>query len=145
MVLAGTAMIIGSVTPWASTKLVGHTVTVSGTQASKGLSVHYPTGWNTLAIGILVIVLGLLVAISRAAALRVAALLATLGAAGVAAWSLAVILHDESKFNSKFGSLVHVPKSAAGLIPHVATGYGLIVVVIAAGLAVLGGLADLRS
>lgn len=136
MIAGGVVAAVGSTLPWVSARILGHTYMVDGTDhaISTAISVN---GWVTLAGGATVALLGALMIISGERALRWLGIVLSLATTGFAVYDIVRIVQkiDESKSRTR-----HAGPVIANLLGHVTVGYGLIMVVAAAGVASLAAL-----
>jgi hypothetical protein len=131
-------MMIGSATAWVSASTLGHTISVTGFQIAGSTVV---TGSLTFTAGVTLLVLGGLLLVSDAGAIRLLGILTALTSLGLAGYDLARIMHLISRAHSSASGLA--PNGAA-LPGRLSVGFGLIMVLVAAVGAVLTSLAARR-
>jgi hypothetical protein len=141
--LCGIVIMVGSVTPWISISLLGHTVDVSGTNngVSNTIAVN---GWFTFIAGVVLLLLGGLMIASRESSLRVVALLVSLVSVGLAVSATVRVLQKVSELHptaSQLRSPFH--KLFAGTSASI--GFGLILVLVAAVVAMIATAIDVRA
>jgi hypothetical protein len=156
-ILGGAAVIVGSVTTWLRITGFGHTLSLGGTdtgtstvqvRTTRGGPIlvttthfHASHGWITLALGAAIVLFAALLMLVRPTLLRLVPLLASLGALGYGFYQIVDIQsHIDSARHAARNNLLAL---VTGVNAHI--GYGLIVVVAGAGVAVLTSLGAARS
>lgn len=154
--LGGAAVIVGSVTTWLRITGFGHTVNVAGTDtATSTVQVrtaghaavavatthfHASHGWITLVLGGGIVLFAALLVPLRPTLLRLVSVLASLGALGYGIYEIVDIQsHIDSARQAARNNLFAL---VTGVNAHI--GYGLIVVVAGAGVAVLASFGAAR-
>jgi hypothetical protein len=125
LLISAVLLIVGSVTPWLSATVFGHTANVDGTSGVIAHSIG-TNGWITFIAGILLLLLDA-VSVFSADSIRNATPLVAAVALGFATYDLVRILQKISKVHSSVVSFGAVHLSVSENV-----GYGLILVVIGA-------------
>ncbi|HXQ60069.1 MAG TPA: hypothetical protein VN799_08215 [Acidimicrobiales bacterium] len=142
--LSGIVIMVGSVTPWISISLLGHTLSVAGTDDGISATIGI-SGWITFTAGVVLLLLGGLMIASRESSLRVVALLVALVSVGLAAFAVVRVLQKISESHPTASQLRSSPiyQVFAGTSANV--GFGLILVAVAATVALIAAAIDLRA
>lgn len=138
-VAAGATLVLMSDLPWVTSSLLGHTNRVIGTMPviTKAISSN---GWLTLTGGATLVFMGVLMLASSVYALRIVTALLSLMTAGIASYDIVRLtqrIHDAQ--HSTAGVL------ATRLGGHIQLGYGIVVVVCVAFLALIVSLTELAT
>jgi hypothetical protein len=141
LLVAGALTIVGSVTTWVSVTLFGHTISIGGTDPgiSNALTI---SGWFTVALGIVMVVLAALLMVSSKATLRALAVTTSGLTLGFSTYYVVRVVQELSKAHaaaarfSAFGRSLPVSE-------HI--GWGLVLLLIAAVSAVISSGIALRT
>lgn len=132
--LGGLATMVGSALPWVTAAFLGHQATVAGTDHALTSTIGV-NGWETFGGGAALLALGGLMIVSGERALRWLALLLALATAGFAAYDIVRIIEKIDDAHNR--AAAQLGPLAAHLAGHVWVGYGLVTVVVAAGVTLL--------
>lgn len=112
LLMAGAILIIvGSVTPWATATIFGHSLNVDGTARSISSSSDFISGWISLIGGLVLVLLGGLMIVSRDRTLKAVSTLIALATSGYSVYAAVRLQqqiekthHSSQFFGSSIGS-----------------------------------------
>ena len=139
MMICGAVVMVASTMPWLTANFLHHMSYISGTDQSVATAFGV-NGWVTFACGGGLAVLSALMIISDEGALRVLAGFVSAAAVGLAGYELIRVLQQIHYARQASARLY--PSLALDLLGRVHIGYGLIVVMAAAGVAFFAALAE---
>jgi hypothetical protein len=141
LLLAGVLVIVGSITSWISVSLFGHTVSVAGTDRviSNAISIN---GWITVALGIVILLIGALMMVSPEASLRLLAICITGLTLGFSTYYVVRVVQELSKAHAAAARYAGFGRSFP-VSEHI--GWGLVVLLVAAVGAVISSGMALRE
>ena len=141
LLLTGVLLIIGSVTPWVSVSLFGHTVIIDGTDRaiSNATTIN---GWITVALGIVMILVSSLMMTSSQTVLQLLALSVSAIALCFATYFVARVVQELSRADAAAARSSLVGRSVP-VHEHIA--WGLILLLVAAVVGVIGSGVDFRE
>jgi hypothetical protein len=141
LLVCGILMMVGSVTAWVSVTLLGHTISVAGSDGAVSAAIGV-NGWITFTGGVALIVLGGLLLISSDPSLRLVATMVAVASLGFAVYDVARILDKLSQTDTSAAKLAPLPLKFFGG-EHI--GFGLILVLVASVGATLAAVVEQRS
>lgn len=137
MMICGAVVMVASTMPWITANFLHHMSYVSGTDQAVATA-FVINGWVTFACGGALAVLSALMIVSDEGALRVLSGLVAATAVGLACYDLIRVLQQIHYARQSAARLY--PTLADGLLGHAHVGYGLIVLVAAAGVGFVAAL-----
>jgi hypothetical protein len=145
VLISGALLMVGSVTTWLTVSLAGHSLGVSGTDASGASgTLSSVNGWFTFTGGVVLLLLGSLMLVSSDRTIRQLAIVVSFGSLAYALYDLIHILSDISNFNSDTKAILKTGIGAT-ISPSVTVGYGLIVALVAGVAALVASCLAARS
>lgn len=144
--LCAALVIVGSLTPWVTLSVASLSVSSDGNQS--GLSTLMGAGvngWFTFVGGIALLLIGALMIASRKRALRQLALLLAVATLGLSGYDMARVAYKVSASGTYPKGLPSSVTRAFTLTNHLGVGFGLILLLAAALVAMFAAAAELRS
>jgi hypothetical protein len=142
LLVSGALVVVGSVTSWVSVSVFGHSISVAGTASSISTAISI-NGWITVALGIVLVILGgLVMASSSPPTLRTLAAVTSAIAFGFSTYFVVRILQELSKAHAAIARNAAFGRSL-GVSEHI--GWGLVLLLIAAVAAAISSAVALRS
>lgn len=131
---------VGSVTPWVSVSLLGHSISANGIDSGIADTIGV-NGWLTFAGGVVLVVLGSLMLVTRQRPLRQLAAAVAFALLGLAIYDISRVAYDVDRTPS---SLTGTPGTLFGSV-SASVGWGLVLLTVAAVGAMAAALVQLRS
>ena len=140
LLVSATCLIVGSLSPWATLSSFGLTLTSTGTDAKLTSTNDFVSGWITLIAGIALVLLAGLMLIARQPIWRSIATLLALCTVGYSIYAL-IDVYQTIHQNHRVPGLAPILHSLGSPV----IGFGLIMVVVASGVAAVASLAHSRT
>ncbi|HEX6393932.1 MAG TPA: hypothetical protein VFZ97_10850 [Acidimicrobiales bacterium] len=141
LLLTGVLLIVGSVSPWISVSLFGNTVSVDGTDRAISNAITM-NGWITVALGIVMILVGTLMMTSSQTVLQLLALSVSAMALAFTTYFVVRVVQELSRADAATARFSLVGRSVP-VHEHIA--WGLILLLVAAVVGVIGSGVDFRE